>query len=258
MVTMLLNFQYHQTTPPNQNIPLVLIHGLFGSLSNLGMIARAFNDTHNVLLIDIRNHGHSAHSSEMNYTAMAQDVMETLDHLKIDQFSIISHSMGGKLAMKLTEVALDRLQQLVVLDMAPVAYQENHHDQVFKALFAVQNAQVESRKDATDLMRSLLNEDMVIQFLLKSFSHGKWLFNVDALYQHYPDILSWQELPIWQKPTLFIRGGNSPYVSQQQHLQAIERQFAQAQVKIVEDAGHWLHAEKTAEVNALITAFLSP
>ena len=254
---MLLNFQYHQTTAPNQNVPLVLIHGLFGSLSNLGMIARTFNDSHDVILIDIRNHGRSAHSNDMNYAVMAQDVIETLDHLKIDQFSVIGHSMGGKLAMKLTEVALDRLQQLVILDIAPVAYQENHHDQVFKALFAVQNAQLESRKEATELMRSLLNEEMVIQFLMKSFSHGKWLFNVDALYQHYPDILNWQEICMWQKPTLFIRGGNSPYIGQEKYLQAIERQFAQAQIKIVEHAGHWLHAEKTTEVNALIASFLS-
>ncbi|OTG65006.1 alpha/beta fold hydrolase [Acinetobacter silvestris] len=253
---MLLNFQYHQTIQPNQNIPVVLIHGLFGSLTNLGMIGRALNGTHDIVLIDIRNHGHSPHSNEMSYTAMAQDVVETLDHLKIKQFSVIGHSMGGKLAMKLTEVALERLQQLVILDMAPFAYHENHHDQVFKALFAVKNAQIESRKEATEIMRSLLNEEMVIQFLLKSFHQGQWLFNVNALFKHYQEIIDWQEIPVWHKPTLFIRGGHSPYMSQNIHLQAIERQFSQARLETVENAGHWLHAEKTSEVNTLISEFL--
>ncbi|OTG80296.1 alpha/beta fold hydrolase [Acinetobacter sp. ANC 4648] len=254
---MLLNYEYHKATEFNTNIPVVLIHGLFGSLSNLGMIARPLIQRSNVLQIDVRNHGHSAHSAEMDYVSMAEDILETLEYLDIKNFNVIGHSMGAKIAMKLTETAAEHLNQLVLLDMAPFAYQENHHDQVFKALFAVQNAQVESRKEATDIMRSLLNEEMVIQFLLKSFSKGQWLFNVDALYQHYQDIIGWQEVSIWHQPTLFIRGGNSPYMSQDIHLQAIERQFTQAQIETVENAGHWLHAEKTDEVNMIISRFLT-
>ena len=166
---MLLNYQFHQSDTDQQRTPIVLIHGLFGSLSNLGGIARALYASHSVVQIDVRNHGQSPQSSEMNYQVMAQDILDTLDHLNIQQFSVIGHSMGGKVAMKLTEIATDRLEQLVILDIAPFAYQENHHDQIFKALFAVKSAHIQSRKEATEIMREFLKEEMVIQFLLKSF-----------------------------------------------------------------------------------------
>ena len=82
-----------------------------------------------------------------------QDIQETLDSLNIQKFSAIGHSMGGKIAMQLANQAGQWLEQLVVLDMAPFAYQENHHKQIFKALFAVKNAQIESRQQGTQIMR---------------------------------------------------------------------------------------------------------
>ena len=254
---MLLNYQWHQPEDDQQRTPLVLIHGLFGSLSNLGGIARALYATHPVLQIDVRNHGQSPHSSEMNYQVMAQDILESLDHLNIQQFSVIGHSMGGKVAMKLTELAAERLEQLVILDIAPFAYQENHHDQIFKALFAVKNAAIQSRKEATEIMREFLKEEMVIQFLLKSFNKGQWLFNVDALYAHYQDILSWKDIPQWTKPTLFIRGQASPYIGKSLHIDAIDSQYESAEIQTVENAGHWLHAEQPEKVNYLIQHYLN-
>ncbi|MDM1764365.1 MULTISPECIES: alpha/beta fold hydrolase [unclassified Acinetobacter] len=254
---MLLNYQWHQPENDQQRTPLVLIHGLFGSLSNLGGIARALYATYAVLQIDVRNHGQSPHSSEMNYQVMAQDILETLDHLNIQQFSVIGHSMGGKVAMKLTELAAERLEQLVILDIAPFAYQENHHDQIFKALFAVKNAAIQSRKEATEIMREFLKEEMVIQFLLKSFNKGQWLFNVDALYAHYQDILSWVDIPQWSKPTLFVRGENSPYIGKALYVNAIEAQFSHAQLETVANAGHWLHAEQPEKVLNFIQAYLN-
>ncbi|MDM1247235.1 alpha/beta fold hydrolase [Acinetobacter sp. R933-2] len=254
---MLLNYQWHQPENDQQRTPLVLIHGLFGSLSNLGGIARALYATHAVLQIDVRNHGQSPHSSEMNYQVMAQDILETLDHLNIQQFSVIGHSMGGKVAMKLTELAAERLEQLLILDIAPFAYQENHHDQIFKALFAVKNAAIQSRKEATEIMREFLKEEMVIQFLLKSFNKGQWLFNVDALYAHYQDILSWVDIPQWSKPTLFVRGENSPYIGKALYVNAIEAQFSHAQLETVANAGHWLHAEQPEKVLNFIQAYLN-
>ena len=98
---------------------------------------------------------------------------------------------------------------------------------------------------------------MVIQFLLKSFSKGQWLFNVDALYSRYSDILNWYEQPAWPHPALFLRGGNSLYVEKQEYQNAIIRQFPHAQIEVIEGAGHWLHAEKTSAVLQQLLPFLA-
>ena len=68
---MLLNYQITQNQPESTLPPLVFIHGLFGSLSNLGMLARAFQEQRTVIQLDVRNHGKSAHRDDMNYAAMA-------------------------------------------------------------------------------------------------------------------------------------------------------------------------------------------
>lgn len=252
---MILNYQIQQTEQPSDLEPIVLIHGLFGSLSNLGMLARAF-DQRTVIQLDVRNHGLSEHSEQMNYDLMAQDVLDTLDELNIQKFSLIGHSMGGKISMKVAEKAENRVVRLIVLDITPFAYQENHHEQIFKALFAVQEAAPQSRVQATEIMKQFVREDMVIQFLLKSFTQGKWRFNLNAIFAHYSEILSWNEISPYTNPVLFLRGGVSPYIHKPEHFEAIQQQFPNAEVKEILNAGHWLHAEKTDEVLLEIQNFL--
>lgn len=252
---MLLNYQFNEIS--STQTPIVFIHGLFGSLSNLGMLARHFSETRSVIQIDVRNHGRSGHSEILNYNLMASDVLDTLDSLDIQKFIVIGHSMGGKIAAKIADFAPARAEKLVVLDMTPIQYHESHHTQIFKALRAVQQAQVSSRSEAITIMREFISEDMVIQFLLKSFNKGEWLFNVDALFEHYSDILDWQIIEKSEVPALFLHGGNSFYTSKPEHFKAIESQFRNAKIELIEDAGHWLHAEKTAQVLAVIDNFLT-
>lgn len=252
---MILNYQIQQTEQPSDLEPIVLIHGLFGSLSNLGMLARAF-DQRAVIQLDVRNHGLSEHSEQMNYDLMAQDVLDTLDELNIQKFSLVGHSMGGKISMKVAEKAENRVVRLIVLDITPFAYQENHHEQIFKALFAVQEAAPQSRVQATEIMKQFVREDMVIQFLLKSFTQGKWRFNLNAIFAHYSEILSWNEINPYTSPVLFLRGGVSPYIHKPEHFAAIQQQFPNAEIKEILNAGHWLHAEKTDEVLLEIQNFL--
>ncbi|WP_347461075.1 alpha/beta fold hydrolase [Acinetobacter sp. ANC 7454] len=252
---MILNYQL-TTHDDSQLSPMVFIHGLFGSLSNLGMLARHFSSQRAVIQLDLRNHGLSGHSDEHNYELMSQDVLETLDSLNITKFVVVGHSMGGKVAMKLADLARDRVEQLVVLDMTPINYHENHHAEIFEALFAVERANVSSRLDAAKIMREYLNEEMVIQFLLKSFNKETWLFNVQTLYNHYPDILVWEDIEPVNTLALFLRGGNSFYISKPEHFASIERQLPNAKVELIEDAGHWLHGEKTAQVLEQMQNFL--
>lgn len=254
---MILNYQIHQIENETVKNPIILIHGLFGSLSNLAILAREFSQFYPVIQIDVRNHGNSPHSSEMNYAIMAQDILETLDFLKIHKFSVIGHSMGGKIAMQLASTAGERLEQLVVLDIAPFTYTESQHDAVFKALFAVKKANAENRQQATQIMREYLNEEMVIQFLMKSFNKDHWLFNVDALFNHYSDILHWDVIQPWNKDALFIRGGASPYIHTEAHFDSIKQQFPNAKIQLIEHAGHWLHAEKPQQVIDNIREYLN-
>lgn len=236
--------------------PVVLIHGLFGSLDNLAVLARGLKADRPLVQMDLRNHGLSPRAEEMTYAAMAQDLLETLDDAGIDRFTVIGHSMGGKAAMVLTALAPDRIEKMVVIDMAPVAYPTRHHDAIFTALKAVTEAGLASRSEAAALMREHINEEGVIQFLLKSFHQGEWRFNVPVLWQCYDQIIGWETLPAWQGPVLFIRGEASPYLDDA-YRETLLAQFPNARAHVIAGAGHWVHAEKPDAVLRAIHRFLA-
>jgi len=99
----LLNYQQH-----GQGEHIILIHGLFGSLENLNMVAKRLSNDYCVTSVDVRNHGNSFHLQGMSYTELAQDVINLLDELSIDYCHLLGHSMGGKIAM---QIALSNLNE---------------------------------------------------------------------------------------------------------------------------------------------------
>ncbi|MEA9392289.1 alpha/beta fold hydrolase [Acerihabitans sp. TG2] len=234
---------------------VVLLHGLFGSLDNLGVLARPLQERHTTLQIDLRNHGLSPHDADAGYDAMSSDVAALLDQLAMENCIVIGHSMGGKVAMRLSARLGERIHALVVIDMAPVAYAERHHDNVFTALRNVSAAGVTHRTEAAALMREDIADPGTIQFLLKSFHQGEWRFNLEALWQNYPALINWRESAPWNGPVLFVRGEKSAYLDDG-YRSAIQRQFPQARAHVVAGAGHWVHAEKPAATLRAIERFL--
>ncbi|CAE6890450.1 alpha/beta fold hydrolase [Vibrio sp. B1FLJ16] len=243
-----------------QGQTVVLIHGLFGSLSNLGLLARDLVQDHSVISVDLRNHGLSFHSDTHTYTEMAQDVANLLGHLDVEPSIIVGHSMGGKVAMKLADIAPQFVKQLVVLDMAPVAYTTNRHENVFNGLRAVIEQEPTNRQQAMDILAQHIEIDGVRQFLSKSlYKEGNkmaWRFNVKSLSDNYAEIIGWQEITPTEIPTLFVKGGDSDYLMPE-HQAAVQKQFKQAKAHIIANTGHWLHAEKPAEVMRAIRKYIT-
>ena len=253
---MKLNTRAQSAQNLHNNSPILLVHGLFGSLDNLGVLARDLVTDHDILQVDMRNHGLSPRADEMNYPAMAQDLLDTLDAHNIEKATVIGHSMGGKAVMALTALAPERIDNLVAIDIAPVDYHVRRHDEIFAAINAVTNAGVSSRQQAATVMREFLAEEGVIQFLLKSFVDGEWRFNVPVLWDQYPHIVGWETIPAWDHPALFIPGGNSPYVTET-YRDALLSQFPQARAHVIAGAGHWVHAEKPDAVLRAIRRYLA-
>ncbi len=228
---------------------LLFLHGLFGDLNNLGIIARAFAEEYDILRVDLRNHGSSFHSNAMDYALMAADLKALLAHLNVTSCVVIWHSMGGKTAMKLAELAPELVEQLVVIDIAPVAYPNGRHSAIFDGLFAVKNARPQTRQQAKTVMAAHIIDEGVQQFMLKGFdpqSPDCFRFNLTALHHNYENLMDWQPVLV-DKPTLFIKGALSDYI-QEKATQTILAQFPQARSFVVSNADHWVHAEKPEAV----------
>lgn len=251
-----LNFKSQGTGPT-----VIIIHGLFGDMNNLGMLARTLieEDHWQVIQLDVRNHGRSSHHPHMDYASMANDVIALMDAQAISSATFIGHSMGGKIAMRIALDAPERVDSLVVADIAPVNYSAHHHN-VFAALNLVDAQRPTSRQAADTLMQQHISDEGVRQFLLKSmsFSQAKmaWRMNLPAIRENYDAILNWQASNApYTGATLFIKGDESDYILPK-YQESILSQFPNAQAKIMRQAGHWLHAQKPQLFNRLVKQFL--
>lgn len=239
--------------------PLVMLHGLFGSGDNLGGLVRALEGEFHMLLPDHRNHGRSPHAPDHSYPSMAADVLEMMDKEGIESAHFFGHSMGGKVAMQIAVDAPERVERMIVGDIAPVSYGK-HHDGILEGMQAVANEAPQNRQGAEAILAPYIKEPGVLSFLLTNWRRGdggiwRWRLNLDAIIGDYDEIAAGIEGEAVDLPILFLRGGQSDYVTAD-HQERILRLFPQATVRTVEGTGHWLHAEKPDLVARLIKRFL--
>ena len=241
--------------------PLIILHGLLGSLDNWQGIAKQLGEHFQVFIIDQRNHGRSPHSDEFSYQILVDDVLEFMKQQGVEQAHFIGHSMGGKAAMHLALEHQDKVAKLIVVDVAPVEY-EDRHSTVFKALFAVDLKTIESRQQAEAILKTYLGQDeSTIQFLMKGLYRDddnkfQWRFNMQALYDAYNEISSGitADKP-FEGETLFIKGEKSDYINASNFSEIIDL-FPHNQLVEIAGAGHWVHADNPAEFIRVALKFL--
>ncbi len=242
---------------------LIILHGFLGSLDNWHSIATEWgNNGLHVYVVDQRNHGKSPHTSSHSIPLMVGDVKDFMTQHNITKSNIMGHSMGGKVAMQFALTFPLLTHKLIVVDMAPKPYRNGAHDAVFKAINNVDLSKAQTRKEAEQAMAEYLGDFGTRQFIMKGLdrvdeAHYKWKFNIDVLKRDYINIL--QETYSNNQflgETLFIHGGNSLYV-QQKDLPAINKLFPHYKLVTVEDAGHWLHADKPKVVFDEILNFIN-
>ncbi|GAA0877835.1 alpha/beta fold hydrolase [Algoriphagus jejuensis] len=251
---MTLNFKKSGSGPP-----LVILHGLFGSLDNWFSIAKELVEHYTLYLIDQRNHGDSPHSDEWDYAAMVEDLKELLDADGLEKIYLMGHSMGGKTAMNFAVKYPERVEKLIVADIAP-RYYPVHHESILEGLNSLELKSIQSRKDADEQLAKYIPELGVRQFLLKSLSRDSegfvWKINLPVITKNIENVgEALSEGSHFDGPTLFLAGANSNYV-QQKDLPDLEAHFPNYQLEFIANAGHWLHAEQPHAVVEEMRKFL--
>lgn len=240
---------------------LLIIHGLFGSSRNWQSLSKQFASDFTVISVDLRNHGDSPHVDEMNFEAMALDVLELLDQLQIEQVSVLGHSMGGKVAMKLCQLRPARIKQLVIADIAPITYRHDY-DELIDAVLSLDLSSISNRKQADAALVEGIPDQRVRMFVLQSLgtsSHGLyWKLNWAVIKKCMDEIIGFEDISNWMidTPALFIYGGQSNYINTE-YRQLIEQHFKHCQFSSIDNAGHWLHAEQPQVFYHQVKAFLT-
>jgi len=245
------------TGEATERLPLLIVHGLYGSARNWGVIAKRLSTDRQVISVDMRNHAHSFRADSNSYFDMAADLAEVLD--AHGPMHVLGHSMGGKAAMVLALTGTASLRSLLVADIAPVTYASSENAQLADKLKALDLSQVERRSDADRLLQDSIPNAGTRAFLLQSLDlkEKRWLLNLDVLSAEMPKIASFPEdvTGEFRGPTLFLLGAESDYVDDAGRARAKEL-FPHARFAKITGAGHWLHADKPREFEENVRGWL--
>ena len=241
---------------------VLIIPGLFGSTANWRGFAKQLAKHRRVIVIDQRNHGQSPHADANSYLDLVADIVELLDDLGIHKITLCGHSMGGKTAMTFALTQPQRLDQLIVLDIAPVAY-DHSHAPILEALQNTDLSEFTSRSEVEQALSQKISDKSTRLFIMLSLTgragEFAWRLNVDALLANLPAISGFpnhvSEGTPFAKECLFVKGGQSEYVNQR-HYESIYQLFPSAIISTVERAGHWLHIEQQQAVLENVLNFL--
>ena len=241
--------------------PLIILHGLLGASGNWHTLgSKAFAPHFRVFAVDQRNHGRSPHSDTFSYEAMAGDLDDFMAQQDLASAYLLGHSMGGKTAMHFALTRPEKVDRLIVADIAPKAYPP-HHTEILEALGSLDLPSYTSRKEIDAALGQRITSYPVRQFLLKNLQYDteagyRWQMNLDGIHRSYDQVTKGLEggRP-FEKPTLFIRGGKSDYVTDGDEGD-IRKLFPQAEIVTLPEAGHWVHAEAPQAFADAVLAFL--
>jgi pimeloyl-ACP methyl ester carboxylesterase len=241
--------------------PLIILHGFLGMGDNWKTLANAYaKEGFEVHLVDQRNHGRSPHDSAFSYELMGKDLKDYLEDKSLEKVSIIGHSMGGKVAMRFATLHPESLIKLIIVDIAPKYYPQ-HHQQILEGLTRISEAKLTSRSDADELLAKSISLKAIRQFLLKNLywktqDEISLRLNLQALKDNIEEV--GKGLPrnsTYQGETLFLRGGNSDYI-QEEDEKEIAFHFENSEIKVIKNSGHWVHAEKRDDFLQVSLEFL--
>ena len=241
---------------------MAFLHGLFGQGRNWMQIAKALavpvadgGAGAVSLLVDLPDHGRSPWSEDFSFAAYAAQVAQTLQAAAPgEQWSVVGHSLGGKVAMMLALEHPDLVEKLIVVDVAPRDYGDlARFEQYIHEMQSLPLAQLTSRADA----EATFNESdpgvkaFLLQNLRRDGDSWRWQVNLDlvaadAAKGHHSAIADWpqraSELPAYEGPVLWLAGGESRYV-QDRDAEPMRALFPKVRLVTVKGASHWVHSD---------------
>jgi esterase len=246
-----------------QGRPLIILHGLFGQSDNWNTLSKNFADHgFHVFALDLRNHGLSPHDNDWTYPLMAEDLNEFIIDRQLNAPIVLGHSMGGKTAMFFETMYPGVSSKLIVVDMAPRAT-EARHNNVLKALNAVDFSTITNRKEAEAILNTHIEDFGTKQFLLKNIfwkevgrKQMAWRFNLRVITEKYNEILVGVPLIVCAVDTLVIRGEKSDYITNSD-LEDFAKRFPNYKLATIAGAGHWVHAEQPKEFLNVVLDFIA-
>lgn len=243
---------YHRDLGSAGQPPLLILPGFLGSSRNWLTAGAGLAPHFHVRALDLRNHGRSPGLPEMNFEVMVADVLEWMDAQHLPTATLLGHSMGGKVAMRLACRHPGRVARLVAVDIAPKEYPGMAQRAEVAAMNELRLDELHSRAEAELRLEARVDSLAMRKFLASNLERDadgrwRWTVNLPVLTSALPELVKAPLGPDdrFDGPALFLLGGKSRFVEAGDHA-AIRRHFPAATIRTIPESGHNPHTEARA------------
>ncbi|TGK04090.1 alpha/beta fold hydrolase [Leptospira langatensis] len=244
---------------PKFSCPILILHGLFGSSKNWMSVADYLSEYSTVFSLDLRNHGDSPHSSDHTLHSMSADILGFLEDHSIPKAIVLGHSMGGLVAMTFALEHPEKVDTLIIQDIAPRDYPFDYDAEL--AVLGTDVSKYKNRQEIDQVTAPLLPNPFIRNFLLMNLerteSGYKWKLNVDGISSSRRMFQS--QFPGNEKKylgrVLFILGGSSEYFIEGDREISLSY-FPNASFQTIPGGDHYIHFTKALEYQKILTGFL--
>lgn len=257
--------------PEAGNPRIAFCHGLFGQGRNWTSIAKALSDRYSAALIDMPNHGRSEWTESVDYQVVGDLLADFLREIGgDDSWSLVGHSMGGKIAMMVALRHPELVRQLCVVDVAPVDYRgKSEFARYVEAMRSVDLSSLRSRGDADAQLQHGVPDPTVRSFLLQNLRNGAdrgagwhWQMNLRLLGDQLDQLSDWTDPvsgdghpAVYRGPTVWIGGADSDYIKPE-YAEPMRQLFPQVRSVTIKGARHWVHSEQPEVFLQVLRRFL--
>lgn len=255
--------------------PIVALDGLFGRRENLAKACKALAAAtgRNVFAVDLRNHGDSPHTEDMDYTLTNADLELFLQDRRLSRAAFVGHSMGGRVAIKFALTKPSAVERLVVVDIAPSAlppalttewlpWQINAMKRIL-TLLSPDMSLGQALDVADQYLSRQVTKPYVRSFLLANLRKGprgfEWQLNLKDIERNIPALGDPHYIDNESSniDTLFIASDGSIYITEED-LKDIKRTFPNSRTVTIKGSTHWLYNDKEEEFVDLVREFMTP
>ena len=274
-------FDWAQTDADREKPPLVLVHGGRDHARSWDWTAEQLCEHYHVVAMDHRGHGDSDWVSDGNYRSndMVYDLAQLIHQLGRGPVTLVSHSMGGNVALRYAGVFPDMVTKIVAIEgLGPspewqaqqrkTPYPERFAEWIGKKRSASGRTprKYESIGAAFKRMieeNSYLTEEQARHLTLHGVNRNEdgtysWKFDPHLNVWGVEDIADEFLEATWAAitcPTLLLYGADS-WASNPEKDGRIAH-FGSARVVEFEKAGHWLHHDQFDRFMGTVKGFLN-
>jgi esterase len=248
---------------------MIILHGLLGMSDNWIQIAKQLADRYEIFIPDLRNHGLSPHSDEMNFDIMCEDIHEFLNDYVHEKTILLGHSMGGKIAMMFADRFLDLIEKLIIIDISPLDYSHRdmsalkaNHLLILNFMDKFKIHKMTNRQALKNEAANYFKDEFIVQLILKNVvkeeSAYRWKVNVPSLLRNIRKLGKELKLSVNSSKTdaLFLFGKESPYFSRDDYF-SVKQYYPNAKLTVIPKTGHNIHIESRDELISSIISFLN-